>query len=49
MLLGIGETPAERADAVLRIREAAGRHGHVQEVIVQNFRAKRRTAMAAQR
>lgn len=47
VLLGIGETPAERVDAVLRIREAAGRHGHVQEVIVQNFRAKRRTAMAA--
>ncbi|MCO7220259.1 bifunctional FO biosynthesis protein CofGH [Klenkia sp. PcliD-1-E] len=47
VLLGIGETPAERVDAVLRIREAAQRHGHVQEVIVQNFRAKRRTAMAA--
>ncbi|SDG46093.1 bifunctional FO biosynthesis protein CofGH [Klenkia brasiliensis] len=47
VLLGIGETPAERVDAVLRIRESAQRHGHVQEVIVQNFRAKRRTAMAA--
>src|SRR5205085_2645353 len=34
-------------DAVLRIRAAAQRHGHVQEVIVQNFRAKPRTAMAA--
>jgi FO synthase len=47
VLLGIGETYAERVDAVLRIREAARRHGHVQEVIVQNFRAKQRTAMAA--
>ncbi|MEI4273277.1 bifunctional FO biosynthesis protein CofGH [Klenkia sp. LSe6-5] len=47
VLLGIGETPAERVDAVLRIRESAQRHGHVQETIVQNFRAKPRTAMAA--
>ncbi|MEI4280391.1 bifunctional FO biosynthesis protein CofGH [Klenkia terrae] len=47
VLLGIGETPAERVDAVLQIRAAAQRHGHVQETIVQNFRAKRRTAMAA--
>jgi FO synthase len=46
VLLGIGENPAERVDAVLRIRAAAKRHGHVQEVIVQNFRAKPRTAMA---
>jgi FO synthase len=47
VLLGIGETPAERVDAVLQIRAAQQRHGHVQEVIVQNFRAKPRTAMAA--
>ncbi|SFO51054.1 FO synthase subunit 1 /FO synthase subunit 2 [Geodermatophilus obscurus] len=47
VLLGIGETPAERVDAVLQIRAAHARHGHVQEVIVQNFRAKPRTAMAA--
>src|SRR5688500_17266404 len=47
VLLGIGEDYAERVDAVLRIRESAKRHGHVQEVIVQNFRAKPRTAMAA--
>ncbi|MCW2584437.1 MAG: fbiC [Klenkia sp.] len=47
VLLGIGETPAERVDAVLQIRASAQRHGHVQETIVQNFRAKRRTAMAA--
>jgi FO synthase len=47
VLLGIGEDYAERVDAILRIRESAKRHGHVQEVIVQNFRAKPRTAMAA--
>ncbi|WP_448620597.1 bifunctional FO biosynthesis protein CofGH [Geodermatophilus sp. URMC 65] len=47
VLLGIGEDYAERVDAVLQIRGAAQRHGHVQEVIVQNFRAKPRTAMAA--
>ncbi|MGY1631634.1 bifunctional FO biosynthesis protein CofGH [Geodermatophilus sp. SYSU D01186] len=47
VLLGIGETYAERVDAVLAIRAAHARHGHVQEVIVQNFRAKPRTAMAA--
>src|SRR3712207_5309403 len=46
VLLGIGEDYAERVDAVLQIRAAAQRHGHVQEVIVQNFRAKPRTAMA---
>src|SRR3954452_24988921 len=47
VLLGIGETYAERVDAIARIRASARRHGHVQEVIVQNFRAKPRTAMAA--
>ncbi|WP_347059893.1 bifunctional FO biosynthesis protein CofGH [Blastococcus sp. HT6-30] len=45
VLLGIGEDYAERVDAVLQIRATALRHGHVQEVIVQNFRAKPRTAM----
>jgi FO synthase len=47
VLLGIGENYAERVDAVLQIRASAQRHGHVQEVIVQNFRAKPRTAMQA--
>ncbi|WP_299956333.1 bifunctional FO biosynthesis protein CofGH [uncultured Modestobacter sp.] len=47
VLLGIGETSAERVDAIAEIRASARRHGHVQEVIVQNFRAKPRTAMAA--
>jgi FO synthase len=47
VLLGIGENYADRVDAVLQIRASAQRHGHVQEVIVQNFRAKPRTAMQA--
>jgi FO synthase len=40
ILIGIGETPAERVDALLAIRELHERYGHIQEVIVQNFRAK---------
>jgi FO synthase len=46
ILIGIGETRAERIDALLAIRELAAKHGHVQEVIVQNFRAKPDTRMA---
>jgi FO synthase len=46
ILIGIGETRAERLDALLAIRELAEEHGHVQEVIVQNFRAKAGTRMA---
>jgi FO synthase len=46
ILIGIGETRAERVDALLAIRELAETHGHVQEVIVQNFRAKPGTRMA---
>ncbi|WKK71912.1 7,8-didemethyl-8-hydroxy-5-deazariboflavin synthase CofG [Rathayibacter oskolensis] len=45
VLLGIGENDAERADALFAIRESHERWGHVQECIVQNFRAKPRTAM----
>ena len=40
VLVGIGETLTERAETVLAIRSAHRAHGHVQEVIVQNFRAK---------
>jgi FO synthase len=47
ILIGIGETRAERIDALLAIRELHARYGHVQEVIVQNFRAKPRIPMAA--
>ncbi len=47
LLVGIGETAAERADTVYAIRRLHKEYGHIQEVIVQNFRAKHRTAMAA--
>ena len=47
VLIGIGETRAERVDALLAIRQLAAEHGHVQEVIVQNFRAKPGTRMAS--
>jgi FO synthase len=47
VLIGIGETLVERAKTVLAIRSSHRAFGHVQEVIVQNFRAKPSTAMAA--
>ncbi|MEX0579836.1 MAG: bifunctional FO biosynthesis protein CofGH [Mycobacterium sp.] len=47
LLVGIGETLAERADTVHAIRRVHKEFGHIQEVIVQNFRAKDATAMAA--
>jgi len=46
ILIGIGETPEERVDALLAIRNANERYGHVQEVIVQPFRAKPDIRMA---
>ncbi len=46
ILIGIGETWEERIDTLLAIRDSHRRHGHVQEVIVQNFRAKPGTPMA---
>jgi FO synthase len=46
ILIGIGETYEERIDALLAIRAAHATFGHVQEVIVQNFRAKHHTLMA---
>ncbi|KAJ1684746.1 hypothetical protein LUZ63_020017 [Rhynchospora breviuscula] len=45
VLVGIGESLEERADAIFAIRRVARAYGHVQEVIVQNFRAKPDTAM----
>ncbi|GAA4923959.1 bifunctional FO biosynthesis protein CofGH [Actinoplanes utahensis] len=45
ILIGIGETVAERVDSLFAIRRAAREYGHIQEVIVQNFRAKPDTAM----
>jgi 7,8-didemethyl-8-hydroxy-5-deazariboflavin synthase CofG subunit len=46
ILIGIGETPEERVDALLTIRAAHEKHGHVQEVIIQPFRAKPDIRMA---
>jgi 7,8-didemethyl-8-hydroxy-5-deazariboflavin synthase CofG subunit len=46
ILLGIGETLEERLDALVAIRDLHARYGHIQEVIVQNFRAKTGTPMA---
>lgn len=45
ILIGIGETVAERIDAILALRDLHETHGHIQEVIVQNFRAKEDTPM----
>ena len=45
ILVGIGETREERLDALVAIRDAHARHGHVQEVIVQNFLPKPDTSM----
>ncbi|PXY28935.1 7,8-didemethyl-8-hydroxy-5-deazariboflavin synthase [Prauserella coralliicola] len=47
ILIGIGETLAERAESLFAIRAVAREYGHVQEVIVQNFRSKPDTAMRA--
>ncbi len=46
ILIGIGETRAERLDALLALRDLHRRYGHLQEIIVQNFRAKADTRMA---
>jgi FO synthase len=43
ILLGIGETRRERVESLLAIRALHRRHGHIQEVIVQNFRAASET------
>jgi FO synthase len=45
ILIGIGETLVERAESLFAIRRVARQYGHIQEVIVQNFRAKPDTAM----
>jgi FO synthase len=45
ILIGIGETLLERAESLFAIRQLAREYGHIQEVIVQNFRAKPDTAM----
>jgi FO synthase len=47
ILIGIGETRPERIEALLALRALHDEHGHLQEIIVQNFRAKPGTGMAA--
>jgi FO synthase len=46
ILIGIGETRAERIEALLALKSLHDRYGHIQEVIVQNFRAKPGTRMS---
>ncbi|RAI40743.1 7,8-didemethyl-8-hydroxy-5-deazariboflavin synthase [Rhodoplanes roseus] len=46
ILIGIGETRRERIDSLLALRALHAAHGHLQEIIVQNFRAKPGTRMA---
>jgi len=46
ILFGIGETRTERIEALLALRDLHDRYGHIQEIIVQNFRAKPGTRMA---
>lgn len=45
ILVGIGEIIAERADSLLKLAAIAKTYGHIQEIIIQNFRAKEDTAM----
>jgi FO synthase len=49
ILIGIGETRRERVEALLALRELHERHGHLQEIIIQNFCAKPGTRMAMTR
>ena len=46
ILIGIGETRMERIESLLALREANSAFGHIQEIIIQNFRAKPDTLMA---
>jgi 7,8-didemethyl-8-hydroxy-5-deazariboflavin synthase CofG subunit len=46
ILIGIGETMEERVDSLIAIRGMHEKYGHIQEVIIQNFRAKNGTPMA---
>jgi len=46
ILIGIGETLEERVDSLIAIRDLHAEYGHIQEVIIQNFRAKPDTRMA---
>ena len=46
ILIGIGETRRERIDSLLALRDLHDEFGHLQEIIIQNFRAKQDTRMA---
>ncbi|MGD0213560.1 MAG: 7,8-didemethyl-8-hydroxy-5-deazariboflavin synthase CofG [Terriglobales bacterium] len=46
ILIGIGETIEDRVDSLMAIRDVHEKYGHIQEVIIQNFRAKKVTPMA---
>jgi FO synthase len=46
ILIGIGETRHERIESLLALRDLHERYGHLQEIIIQNFRAKPGTRMA---
>jgi FO synthase len=46
LLIGIGETRAERIESLLALRDLHDRYGHIQEIIIQNFRPKLGTRMA---
>ena len=46
ILIGIGETRRERIESLLALRDLHERYGHLQEIIIQNFRAKPETRMA---
>jgi FO synthase len=46
ILIGIGETREERVESILALRDLHRQYGHIQEVIIQNFRAKPDTRMA---
>jgi FO synthase len=46
ILIGIGETRRERIESLLALRDLHDRYGHIQEIIIQNFRAKPGTRMA---
>jgi FO synthase len=48
ILVGIGETPADRVESLFAIRRLSRQYRHVQEVLVQNFRSKPDTAMRSQ-
>ena len=47
LLIGVGETPEDRVDSLLVIRDLHRRYGHIQEVIVQNFHVKPTIPMAS--